>query len=144
MRRVLRVLRAEGRDGAGSFAGVVGQGGAAIAAEPGEVPPVLVPTVDEHADIVAALDVADAGERAWVGRLRLLVDRAVQDVVEEDEADRHEAGPAVLRDRAQRCGACRFDEGALGFAQRTPAGIIRRQTSPPNCFRSSGSIAANS
>jgi hypothetical protein len=142
VRAVLRVLRAQRVDGGGAFVGIAGQAGPPVAAEPCQVPPVLVPAVDEDADVGALLDVADSGELARVTGLRLLVDRRVENVADEGEADRDEPGAPVGGDRAERRGSCLFDEGALRPRQLGPAGIRCRQTPPPRCFESNGSIAS--
>jgi hypothetical protein len=134
MRGVLGVLRAEGVDRGASLRGVVGEAGAAVPAKPSEVGPVLTPAVNEDRDLRPPLDVADPGEGARIGRLGLLVDRGVQGRFEDHEADRHEAGTAVLGDRAQGRRPCPLDEGALGVGQDGAAGTRLRQRSPPRCF----------
>jgi len=87
------------------------------------VAPVLVPAVDEDADVGPPLDVADPGERAQVGRLRLLVDRHIEDVADQDEADWHQPRAAVGCDGAKGRGAGARDEAALGLVQRHARGL---------------------
>jgi len=125
--RVLRVLRAKCGDGRRVFRRVVGQGGAPVDADPGESRPVLVPAVDEDRDLGAALDVANARQRARVrGRLRLLVDRREDRVTVEHEADRDETGPSVLGDRRQGRSPGAGHELSLVVAQRHRRSIARR------------------
>jgi len=91
--------------------------GDAVAAQPAEVDPVLVPAIDEDGDPRVRQHVLDTGERERIGRpLRLLVDRRIEDRlgVVEDEADRHEARSSIRPDRRKDRAPGGREEGSLG------------------------------
>ena len=98
----------------------------AVQAQPAEPRPVLGPAVDEEGGLGQDEEVPDPGEIVdVVGSLRLLVERAVEPrpseaiVVADDEADRHEAGPAVgCRRRQGRRPRRRQERARLGLDDR--------------------------
>jgi hypothetical protein len=95
-RAIWLVLFAERHERSAPLIADIDEVGIAAHLEPGEAGPILVVAVDDETDGRVCQDVADAPERPGVAALWLLVDRGVNQPIEQDEADREGVGGVAL------------------------------------------------